>query len=186
MNTQNKTQDIATIKLTNVRLSYPSLFVPNQYGDEEEPAYKASFILDKVKDAGQIKFIQETMKKLVAEAKVKSVAAYKLCLRDGAEKGDKEGFGDRVMFISSKNRKAIPVVDRDKSLLTIDSGKPYAGCYVNAVVRLWVQDNNFGKRINASLQAVQFSKDGEPFGEGGIDANAVFDDVTDGTADGIL
>ncbi len=32
------------------------------------------------------------------------------------------------------------------------------------MIRLWYQDNHYGKRINASLRNVQFVKDGEPFG----------------------
>jgi hypothetical protein len=48
------------------------------------------------------------------------------------------------------------------------SGKPYSGCYVNAVIELWAQDNKFGKRINASLMGVQFLRDGQRLSGGGV------------------
>jgi len=50
-----------------------------------------------------------------------------------------------------------------------ENGKPYAGCYVNMSIRLWAQDNQFGKRVNAQLRAVQFVKDGEAFGDKPVD-----------------
>mgnify|MGYP001230954780 CR=1 FL=1 len=52
--------------------------------------------------------------------------------------------------------------------------------YVNANIELWAQNNAYGKRINATLLVVQFSKDGEPFGEGGSSASVNdFDSVDD-------
>ena len=44
---------------------------------------------------------------------------------------------------------------------------PYSGCYINCKVRFWAQDDEeYGKRINASIEAVQFARDGEAFGGG--------------------
>ena len=40
----------------------------------------------------------------------------------------------------------------------------YGGCYVNASIDLWVMDNSYGKSTRI-LNAIQFVKDGEPFGE---------------------
>ena len=71
------------------------------------------------------------------------------------------------------NNKRPMVIDRDKSPLTEDDNKIYAGCYVNAVIELWFQNNGFGKRVNANLLGVQFLKDGEPFGD---NAGASVDD----------
>jgi hypothetical protein len=71
------------------------------------------------------------------------------------------------------------VVDRDRTPLTASDGKPYAGCFVNAVVELWAQDNQYGKRINASLGGVQFAADGDAFGGGGVRTEADdFDDLS--------
>ena len=56
----------------------------------------------------------------------------------------------------------------------------YAGCYVNAVVEFWAQDDDNGKRINCALGPVQFFKDGPAFAGGKkISANEAFDDLGD-------
>ncbi|MWN55950.1 ssDNA-binding protein, partial [Escherichia coli] len=55
-----------------------------------------------------------------------------------------------------------------------------AGCYVNAVIDIWAQDNNFGKRINASLGGVQFLRDGDAFAGGGVASADDFDDISEG------
>lgn len=184
MSTQNDTPS-ATIKLKNVRLSFPSLFVPTKFGDEQTAKYKAVFILDKKANADAIAQINATFAQMVKSAKVKSLSSYKLCLRDGAEKPDTDGYGEKVMFLSASNPKAISVVDRDLTPLSQDSGKPYAGCYVNVHLRLWLQDNKWGKRINAQLAAVQFFGDGDTFGERAVTASEVFEDLSD-SAGGLM
>jgi hypothetical protein len=70
------------------------------------------------------------------------------------------------------------VVDLQGNPLVTTDGKPYAGCYVNANIDVWWQDNKYGKRVNASLRSVQFVKDGESFGAGPLDAAKEFEDVT--------
>jgi hypothetical protein len=72
------------------------------------------------------------------------------------------------------------VLHSDKTPLTEADGKPYAGCYVNASIELWAQDNNYGKRVNASLGGVQFARDGDAFAGGGAASEDEFDDLTAG------
>lgn len=48
----------------------------------------------------------------------------------------------------------------------------YSGCYVNAKVEIWAQDNSFGRRINCSLLGVMFAGDGDSFGGGAAPAAA--------------
>jgi hypothetical protein len=55
---------------------------------------------------------------------------------------------------------------------------------VNASIELWCQDNNYGKRINASLRGVQFLKDGEAFAGGGVANADEFDDLAADEIDG--
>jgi hypothetical protein len=66
------------------------------------------------------------------------------------------------MTIKASTKKRPLVIDRDKSPITEDDNIVYAGCYVNAIVTLWGQNNQFGKRVNAQLDGVQFVRDGEP------------------------
>jgi len=60
-----------------------------------------------------------------------------------------------------------------------DPYAPYSGCYVNAIIRIYgyVGDNGKKSRINASLEAIQFAKDGEAFASRGVDVDAAFDEV---------
>jgi hypothetical protein len=72
------------------------------------------------------------------------------------------------------------IIDRDKTPLVEEDGKPYAGCYVNAVVDLWYSDHpKGGKQVLGNLLGVQFAKDGEPFGSGAVDVDDEFDDLDD-------
>jgi hypothetical protein len=52
--------------------------------------------------------------------------------------------------------------------------KFYGGCYVNAAVKPWLQDNKHGRAVRCDLVAVQFFKDGAPFGEAAPDVSGLF------------
>jgi hypothetical protein len=166
--------DPSIIHITEARLSFPALFEKKGFKDGK-PKFSAVFLLDKKLCAKTIKAIQDGVA-FVHAAKwgKKQIKLLGTALRDGAEKEDTDGYGEDVMFVTASNDKRVPIVNRDLSPLVEDDGKPYPGCYVNATIRLWAQDNEFGKRINASLKAVQFVKDGEPFGEGQTNPEEVF------------
>lgn len=160
------------IVMNNVRLSYPSLFQKSVF-DGKEGKYEATFLIDK-KDKALKKQIDEKIAKLIVEAKVK-VPSDKYCIKDGDE-SQSDGF-EGNWSLKASNSKRPTVIDRDKSPLTADDDKLYAGCYVNAVIDFWVQNNAYGKRINANLYGVQFVKEGEPFGKGNFDATDEFKDL---------
>lgn len=180
--------DSVTVRLRNVRLSFPALFEPRAFssddnkGDASKATYQATFLMpkpDKGDPEGNAKLLLEGIAHVVKTAfKGKHPGKDKVALRAGDEKGERgiDGYDDTMCFCSSNSRKKIPVVDRDLTPLDESDGKPYAGCYVNATVRLWPQDNKYGKRVNAQLRAIQFFADGEPFGEGAVDANEEFAD----------
>jgi hypothetical protein len=175
------------IKLTSVRLSFPSLFKPRAFEEGQEPKFSATFILDKVKDAAQIATVQAAIAAVIHEewkGKVTLAHLKGTCIRDGGEgtKTDVDGYGPTVMFVTSSSSKRIPVVDRDLTPLTEQDSKPYAGCYVNCSLRLWAQDNKFGKRVNAQLRAIQFVKDGDAFGDKLADVEKEFAPLADDPA----
>lgn len=183
MPTASKPVATGQITLTNVRLSFADLFKAKAVNDGE-PRFSANFLLDKSKDQAQIKRIGDEVRRLEAEKfKGKKIPADKVCLRDGDEK-EYDGYAG-MLFLSAANKKRPTVVDRDRTQLTAEDGKPYSGCYVNAVVRLWAQDNQFGKRINASLEVVQFVKDGEAFGAPPVDLDAALPALDDDADDGM-
>lgn len=171
------------IILKNARLAFPQLFTAKAVDDKGEPRFSASFIIEK--NHPQIKDLVAAMQKVAKDkwgAKGEAMytqlkAADKLALHNGDSKANYTGF-EGNLFVSSANkvRPAVRAAD-GRTNLTAADGKPYAGCYVNAVIELWAQDNSFGKRINASLMGVQFVRDGEPFSGGGVAADGDFEAV---------
>ena len=166
---------MSKIKLNNVRLSFPSLWRKAVFGGDETK-YEGTFLLDKKTHAEVIKEIQAGIKAINADKhKGKSLAADKVCLKDG-DTIDYDGYAGNMSIKASSTKRPM-VIGTDRSPLTEDDGKPYAGCYVNAIVELWGQKNQFGERVNANLLAVQFAKDGEPFGDGVTASVDDFDDI---------
>lgn len=105
----------------------------------------------------------------------------RLALHDGDDKQKYEGFPGNF-YLSPSNDTRPTAVDRDRSPITKDDGKLYSGCYANAKVEIWAQDNQYGQRVNATLLGVQFVKDGDAFGAGAPPANP--DDFPDLDAEG--
>lgn len=174
-----KTTDPDIIKLNNVRLSYPQLFEPRAAAGSDKLKYSATFLLDKKEHAGLIKHIEKQIERVALDFFKKKVTLKKSCLHDGNEKEDTEGYGDEVMFVTSSDTRRPVVVDRDLTPLTKDDNKPYAGCYVNATVRLYAYDHKVGgKGVSMALRAVQFVKDGESFGAGPVNAEEEFEPVS--------
>jgi Protein of unknown function (DUF2815) len=165
------------IMLKDVRLAFPSLFKASAPATGGEAAFSASFLLPKThKQLPEIKAAFKTLAKDKWGAKSDSVlksleAADKLCLHDGDAKADYEGF-EGNLFISARAKVRPTVFNQQREELTEADGKPYSGCFVNASIELWAQDNGFGKRINAQLRGVQFLRDGDAFAGGSRAADA--------------
>lgn len=165
---------MAKIKLENVRLSFPSLYNRSVFNGDEGK-FEATFLIPKSNTdlkAALDAAIDEALK----EAKIK-VPSDKRCLKDGDE-SDYDGYANHWSFKAANDTRPT-LVDRDRVQLVADDAVLYAGCYVNAIVDIWVQNNNYGKRVNANLFGVQFLKDGEPFGRGSVDVTDDFDDLDD-------
>lgn len=177
------------LMLKSVRLAFPALFEAKTVNGEGKPAFSASFLIHP-KDP-QVKTIHQAIEATAkdkwgakADTILKAIrAADKSALHDGNAKAEYDGYAD-MLYISARNQARPLVIDADKSPLAAADGRPYAGCYVNASVDLWAQDNAYGKRINASLCGVQFVRDGDAFAGGGVASEADFDDLRAG-ADGL-
>lgn len=165
------------IKLSNVRLSFPSVFHKANFNGTETK-YEATFLLSKKNHAALIEEIQKVIKeKLATDLKGVKISPDKICLRDG-DLTEYEGY-EGHMSLKASNKKRPVVVNKDKTPLTEDDNVIYGGCYVNAFIELWAQNNEYGKRINANLLGIQFAKDGDPFGGGGTSIKADdFDDLS--------
>lgn len=154
------------IKIKAARLSFPSLFNTAKFGEQDTGKYEASFMLDKTEHADVIAEIEAAIETLCKTELKSKLPADKLCLKDGDESGRDEMAGHYVIKASTKKRPLV--INRDKSPIVESDNTVYAGCYVNGIVTLWAQNNQYGKRINAQLDGVQFVRDGEPFGDGGV------------------
>lgn len=155
---------MSKIKLQNVRLSFPSLFRKAVFSGEETK-FEGTFLLNKEEHTQKIAEIEIAIDSLIADKlKGAKLKADKICLKDGDDI-EYDGYAGH-MSIKASNAKRPMVLDRDRTPLSEDDNRPYSGCYVNAVLELWAQDNQYGKRINANLLGVQFFKDGQPFGDG--------------------
>lgn len=175
--------------LKSVRLSFPNLFQASSVNGSE-PRFAANFLIEP--DSENAKAVETAVAQAAkdkwgakAELEIKKLSASdRTCLHDGNLK-DYDGY-EGNLYLSASNSVKPLVLDKDaKTHLDSSDGRPYAGCYVNAIVDIWVQDNNFGKRINASLRGVQFVKDGDAFSGGGAATEDEFADlaVPDSDAD---
>ena len=167
---------MSVITLNNVRLSFPVIWNAKPYAEGSTPKYSANLILDKEANKSHIAELKKAIKQAATVGFDGDIPKdIGLCLGDGAEKAY-DGY-DNAMYVSCSSRHRPTIIDRDRTPLVEEDGKPYAGCYVNAAISLWTQ-KQYGKRINANLLALQFVKDGEAFGGGGVEVSDVFDDIS--------
>jgi len=174
------------LKLNNVRLAFPQLFEPSTVNGEGKPAFSACFLLSRTDP--QVQGINQAIDQVAADkwgtkadGVIKQMRAQdKVALHDGDLKSTYDGFPGNV-YVSARSPTRILILDRDKSPLTEQDGRPYSGCYVNASIEIWAQDNAFGRRVNASLRGVQFLRDGDAFSGGGAVGDDEFEDVSKST-----
>lgn len=165
------------ILMRDVRLAFPSLWKPSAPKAGGEAAFSASFLFPKTHP--QYAELQDVIRKVASEKWADKapgilkamVASDKLCLHNGDAKEAYEGFSG-MLYISARSKVRPTVIDQRRADLVEADGKPYSGCYVNAQLELWAQDNSYGKRINAQLRGVQFLRDGDAFAGGSRPADA--------------
>jgi hypothetical protein len=179
---------MAIVKVTDVRISFPALFEAKAINGEGEPRFSAAFVI--VPGSENAKLLAQTMEAvakekwgaksagILAELKNKGRVAYKESplSKDGEVYDGFEG----MYVLNASNVARVPVIDKDTTPLTPADGKPYGGCYVDASVEIWPQDNSWGKRINAKLRWVQFRRDGDAFSGGAPVSQDEFQSIADG------
>ena len=160
--------------LKDVIIAYaPSIFTPRAAKPGNKEKYGAAFLMDPGHPG--LKTISDLVVQVAKakwpqnwEARVKELkAGDRLPVHNGDGKASSAGYAGRF-YLNAGNAIRPMVLDRDKTPLTAVDGRPYSGAFVNAYVEIWAQDNQHGKRINASLLGVQFVRDGERLGGGGV------------------
>lgn len=174
------------LQLKNCRLAFPQLFVATKVDENSKPAFSAAFLLKP--DDPQIKAINAAID-AVAKEKWKDKATVQLAtlraqdrvaLHDGNLKSQYDGYPG-MMFVNSRSAMKPLVIDADKTPLVESSGRPYAGCYVNAHIDIYAQDNpKYGKRVNAALRGIQFVRDGDAFAGSPPASDDEFEDMSEG------
>jgi len=165
------------LKLQNVRLSFPAIFKKAVFNGVETK-YEATFLMPK--GSAQHKQTQEAIDAFIAEKfQGKTPKGLKItAFTDGDEK-DYDGY-EGMMALKGGSTKRLLVIDKDKTPLTEEDGKIYAGCYVNAILEFWYSDHPLGgKQILGNLLGVQFAKDGESFGDSTGASLDDFDELDD-------
>lgn len=185
------------IYLSNVRVSFPQLVEPKKTTNEKgevRTAWAADFILPP--DSQQYKQVMQQYMTLAADKwKERAQTIMQMiqadrksrCYGNGAEKVNKttllpyDGYEGNAYVSAISNRQPQMIqpngqpVDASNSMAyqAIARGV-YGGCYVNAAIRLWLQENTHGRGVRCDLVAIQFSKDGDAFGGGGADVTGMF------------
>ena len=173
-----------SFKLKRARLAFPSIWRPTAVkgSDSGDKAFSCTLIIPR--NHPQIAEIKKAMLAVAVEkwgAKANAIykaaeAANKLALHDGDTKPEYEGF-EGNLFISCRSKVKPSTYNRDRSEVIEADGIIYAGCWVNASIEWWAQDNEFGKRVNAQIRGLQFVEDDDAFAGGARAAAAdEFDD----------
>lgn len=157
-----------TFTLKNVRLAFPCLWEAKQVNGEGKPAFSCTALLGA--DDPQVDGLNELVDKVANEkwgTKTKTILGAirgkdNVCVHNGDLKAQYDGF-EGNFYVSARSYTQVLVVDRDKTPLVAADGRPYAGCYVDMNIQVWAQDNQWGKRVNATLRWVQFRRDGDAF-----------------------
>lgn len=179
------------IILKNVRLSFPTLFHAKEFSaGDGKPRWSAAFIVEagsnndkairaaievEAKNAWGVK-APNVLKTVVGQSN-------KYCYSDGNTKAQDEYQGMMVLSTHRSAKLSRPMImDKDKSPLAHEDGKPYAGCYVNAKVEIYCQTGE-NSGVRGSFSVVQFAADGDSFSSTTPTGDG-FEDISEGiTAD---
>lgn len=192
------------LKLPGVRCSFLTLGDPEYFGgqktkDSDKRRWSATFLIP----------VESDMKKQIDEA-LRAVAKeqwpqkYEMqlsnilpdpkgcCWQDGARK-EYAGYAGHFALTSHRTEdKGRPIVfDTDKSQIYKPNnevyegkgGRIYSGCFVNATVEVWAQDNKAGKGLRCTLLGVQRNRDGDAFSGGSAPSADDFEEVQEAAED---
>lgn len=168
--TNTKNTKKVRIVLNNVTLSFANIFEPKGFNGGT-PRYSGNFLISK-EDTETVNKVKEAIKNVIIAEWKEDKPKFKdnqYCIRDG-DKESWEGYEGNY-YISAGNQEKFPPVIRDldgsnlreKSEDNTPGDKPQSGDTVNVVLDIWAQNNDFGKRINATLIGVQYVKSGKRF-----------------------
>ena len=142
------------------RVSFPNVFKPRAFDENQEPKYSImmcfpkdtdlSILKDEIKRVAREKWGDEKPKKFMHP------------IKDG-EDMSREGFEEYWIVNASTLRKP-GLVDKDLNLITEeDADEFYPGCWARATINAFAYDNRFNKGVSFGLQNIHKVKDDESF-----------------------
>ncbi len=180
-----------SIRIDNVRFSYPHIGTPYEGENEEgkkQNRYGVVGILSKNTHAPAKDICVSVVNDILKSKQVEKLGADRKFIRNGDDQTPKEYEG--AWTVSAGDSKNPPDArDAGKRKLSAEEADKlfYGGAYGSILIRPWYQDHKkYGKRVNATLVAIQFVEDGEAFGSGRISSKDVddsFDDYEGGGGD---
>lgn len=162
------------IMLKNVRCSFPQLWKDGISDSGKNFGKGVHLLLSKTENAAELKAVSGAMASVAKGNQQISAALKKAggdmtkalkgkCLRGPGEESWQEIYPDDNMLLKCGCKKTPLVLHKNATKATEVDDQIYSGCMVNAKVDIWAQANNWGRRINAKLIAIQFAGDNEPF-----------------------
>lgn len=200
------------VMLRDVRLSHPKLFVPSSSVEDGPIKFRTNFLIDENEDLGakNIAACEAAIDALVKETwkgKVPPIKEDRKSFRAGEDFVNQttgevySGYEGQMVVVASKGTKGDQnnpddssharsrptLLTRGKDKVDSDDGLFYAGCRVDAVVRFYTETRKEkgGNGIFATLEAVRFRRDDQPFGSAPVGADA-FDDLEEDDDDEMM
>ena len=174
-----------SINVMDVRASYPHIDRMWRKNDKDTLAYSITGILPVATHQPAIDLLNEVAMDILKDrnkgADIKDDAKF---IRDG-KPTKKPEYAD-AWIVASRETEKPTVLHPDKSEMETPEeikGAIKAGYYVDLLIQPWFQDNEHGKRVNASLRAVRLRREGPLIAEGGMskdDAISSFEDDDEG------
>lgn len=177
------------LTIPDCRLAFPNIWTARKNtSDDGKVSYSYDALLIIPKDTPILKEIEKAFEVAANEkweAKGPAIlqalkAQGRTPLHDGVSKAEYAGFeGNMYLSVRSKVRPTVRDKDGVTTLSEAD-GRPYSGCYVNAIgVEFYgFQHAKFGKRICAQLRGLQFLRDGDAFAAGTPAGDDEYGDVS--------
>lgn len=178
-----------TILISDVRASYPHIDVMWRKSETDALAYSLTGILPTATHQPAIDLLVEFCNDLLQEKNKDSKGNWDIkddlkFIRDG--KPTKKPEYKDAWIVAARETEKPTVLHPDKSEMESPAeikSTIKAGFFIDMLIQPWWQDNDHGKRMNASLRAVRFRREGPLISEGGISKDAAissFDDDDDG------
>jgi hypothetical protein len=179
--------DDGCIRVDGVIASYPHLDKPWKKNEKDKEKFSITGLAPKETHDEAKKLMVEVINSLLAGAKMGKIGAeHKFCRNGDGEDGPLKPETEGMWIIkASENPDRPPKVRDERTKIMTPSEilkRIYAGCVINILIRPWAQNNDFGKKINANLIAVQFVRDGTRIGEAAIDDDDAWEELEVETA----